>query len=136
MKTQTNNQTGLTASDVVNNIIQHGIDGLDSIGEVYGCDLHNELFNRDYYIIGTYAAKQELNAYDVFDAIEKVIEYEKSNFGEVTTEINNPERLVNMLAYIIGEEVLSECKTLTDNWDNLLTTEDIAAIKEELKAQL
>jgi hypothetical protein len=88
----------------------------------YYCDLHNEVFNTDYYIIGTYRAKEALKEYDVFEALEKVQTYEKDNFGEVTTDLSNPEKLINMLYYIIGEEVLFEMmdgiEAWDDNWNN------------------
>ena len=72
------------------------------------CDLHHEVFNTGYYIVGTERAKEALREYDVFKAIEKVQAYEKDNFGEVYTDLSNPEKLVNMLFYIIGEEVIWE----------------------------
>ncbi len=81
----------------------------------YYCNLHNEVFNTDYYIIGTYKAKEALREYDVIEALEKVQEYEKSNFGEVYTDLSDPEKLVNMLWYIIGEEVLFE---MMDGWED------------------
>lgn len=87
----------------------------------YYCDLHHEVFNTNYYIIGTYEAKEALEEYGVWDAIAKVQEYEKDNFGEVYTDLSNPEKLINVLYYIIGEEVLFEMmndsKTLSENWD-------------------
>ena len=93
----------------------------------YYCDLHNEIFNTDYYIIGTFQAKEALQIYGVFDAIEKVQEYEKDNFGEVNTDLSDPEKLVNMLYYIIGEEVISELfedvSEWEENWNNQATTE-------------
>ena len=54
----------------------------------YYCDLHNEVFNMDYYIIGSYEAKEALKEYDVWEAIEKVQTYEKYNFGEVYTDLS------------------------------------------------
>ena len=88
----------------------------------YYCDLHHEVFNTDYYIIGTYQAKQALAEYGVWDAIEKVQTYEKDNFNEVYTDLSNPEKLVNMLFYIIGEEVLLEMmdgiEAWNENWNN------------------
>lgn len=69
-------------------------------------DFHDEVFNSDYYIVGTHAAKKALEEFGVFDAIEKVQAYEKDLFGETYTDVSNPEKLVNMLYYIIGEEVL------------------------------
>ena len=56
----------------------------------YYCDLHNEVFNTDYYIIGTYAAKEALREYDVFEAIELVQTYEKEQFGENLHRLQQP----------------------------------------------
>ena len=102
----------------------------------YYCDLHNEMFNTDYYIIGTYQAKEALKEYDVFDAIEKVQTYEKDNFGEVYTDLSDPEKLINMLFYIIGEEVLFEMMedvdVFHDNWNNQATDEINAEILKAL----
>lgn len=103
------------------------IEALENGYESYYCDLHNEVFNTDYYIIGTYEAKKALEEYGVFDAIEKVQEYEKDNFGEVITDLSDPEKLVNMLYYIIGEEVLFELMAgidaFNDGWNELATEE-------------
>ena len=104
--------------------------------EGYYCDLHQEVFNTDYYIIGTYEAKEALKEYDVFKAIEKVQTYEEENFGEIYTDLSNPEKLVNMLFYIIGEEVLfdmmNDSETWCEHWDNQATKEINAAILKEL----
>jgi|TARA_R110000772_G_scaffold16503_1_gene46768 hypothetical protein len=70
-------------------------------------ELHNEIFNTDYYIIGTFEAKKWLSD-QVFDIIEYIKEYEEDNFGEVTTDLSNPEKLVNMYVYILGEKILYE----------------------------
>ena len=97
------------------------------------CDLHNEVFNTDYYIIGIYKAKEALREYDVFDAIDKVQEYERDNFGEVNTDLSDPEKLINMLYYIIGEEVMSEIDSMKDHWDECADEETNAAIIKELE---
>ena len=70
-------------------------------------DLHHEIFNTDYYIIGRYQAKQWLGA-DAFDCIAEIQEYENEHFGSVTTDLSEPERVVNMYVYIIGEEILED----------------------------
>lgn len=102
----------------------------------YYCDLHNDVFNTDYYIIGTYQAKGALRAYDVFEAIERVQTYEKDNFGEIYTDLSDPEKLINMLYYIIGEEVLygmmDGIEAWNDNWSNQADEETNAAILEEV----
>jgi len=103
----------------------------------YYSDLHHEVFNTDYYIIGTHAAKEALNEYGVFEALEKIQTYEKDNFGEIYTDLSNPEKLVNMLYYIIGEEVLYEMmdgiEAWEENWNNIATDETNAAILEAIK---
>lgn len=102
----------------------------------YYCDLHNEVFNTDYYIIGTHKAKEALREYDVFDAIELVMEYEKFHFGEVYTELHNPEKLINMVYYIVGDEVIcdmNEIKAFDDNWNNCADEETNAIIVKAMK---
>lgn len=88
----------------------------------YYSDLHHNVFNTDYYVIGTYKAKEILREYDVFEAIELVQEYEKNAFGEIYTDLSNPEKLINMVYYIIGEEVIddmySEIEEYEDKWND------------------
>lgn len=68
---------------------------------------HYLAFNQDYYIIGYYQASKWLEKHDLdpFEAIEIVRDYEIDNFGQFTTDINS-ESIVNMLAYIYGEELI------------------------------
>lgn len=66
-------------------------------------DLHHHCFNTDYYIIGTYKAKKWLGD-QVFEVIEIIKEYENDNFGEVSTDFSDPEKVVNMYVYIVGEK--------------------------------
>ena len=74
----------------------------------YVSDLHNDIFNTDYYIIGRYQAKQWMGG-DAFDMIGDVVEYEKDNFGELCTDLSEPERVLNMWVYIQGEQIIDEC---------------------------
>ena len=104
----------------------------DEVGlDKYGCDLHHYLCNEDYFVIGSYNAKKMLGS-DAFDAIEIVQEYEEDNFGEVTTKLSDPEKVVNMLAYIMGEELLNDSDHLTDKWGEALKIEDLNKISEEI----
>ncbi len=103
----------------------------------YYCDLHNEVFNTDYYVIGTYQAKEILKEYDVFEAIELVQTYEKEQFGEIYTDLSDPEKLLNMVYYIIGDEVIGEmCNSVwvfSDNWDYKADDENNKFIIEDMK---
>jgi len=119
-------------------LVNYALNGMDNINEgQYACDLHHDLFNTDYFIIGYYAAEQWVIANcGIFAAIEEIREYEQSNFGEVNTDFSSSEKVVNMYAYIKGEEILNDCPTLSKRWNEKLTAKDIKAIKKELKALL
>ena len=75
---------------------------------IHGDEIHQRLFNEDYYIIGRYEAEQWLSntAEGIFYCIETIKEYEQDNFGEVSTDLSEPENVVNMYVYILGEEIL------------------------------
>ena len=70
-------------------------------------DLHHYAFNTDYYIIGYYQARVWCGD-EVFNIIETIRDYEESVFGEVTTDFSSSEKVVNVYAYIVGEEVVQE----------------------------
>ena len=90
--------------DVKNYIIQQLYDdvGLDQ----HISDLHHYLLNQDYFIIGYYKAEQWLKKDSIFNAIEKIKDYEQTNFGQVSTDLSSSENVANKLAYILGEEIL------------------------------
>lgn len=70
-------------------------------------DLHHECFNTDYYIIGTQQAIDWMGSKS-WDIMNFVRSYEVDNFGESSTDLTNPEKLVNMYVYIIGEQIVAE----------------------------
>ena len=92
--------------DVKNYIIQQLNDNVGL--EQHISDLHHFLLNEDYFIIGYWKAEQWLKKDDgsIFEAIETIKEYEESNFGQVSTDLSSSESVANMLAYILGEEIL------------------------------
>ena len=99
---------------------------LDCINDGIICNANKDewhylLFNQDYYIIGYYNASQWLKRHNIgeFEAVEIVRDYEIDYFSEFTTEINS-EKIVNMLVYIYGEE--------------LIYSEDFKSIKQFKKA--
>ena len=106
----------------------------------YYCDLHNETFNTDYYIIGTYEAEQALEQYGTFEAIRKIQEYENDNFGEVLTDLSDPEKISNMLYYIIGNEAIQELyeysETFLENENSCATVENSDQIIQDINELL
>ena len=107
------------------------LDVLESDYTVCMDDLHNEVFNTGYYIVGTYQAKQALTEYGVFDAIEKVQNYEESHFDKVITDLSDPEKLANMLYYIIGEEIINDLELVDcDDVDDAIVRVKFALERE------
>ena len=86
-----------------NDFINENSNYLEEISE----NLHHECFNTDYYIIGRYKATQWLGD-QVFNIIDIIATYEKDNFGEVTIDFKEPERVVNMYVYILGEYIVQD----------------------------
>jgi hypothetical protein len=117
-----------------NEIRNHVVENIKDYVGIPVCEIHHNLFNQDYWVIGYYNAEQEiLKNGSVFDAISKIKEYEEFNFGEVYTDLSSSERVCNMLVYILGEECLNECEAVKNNWDDNLTDEIAEQIINELK---
>ena len=118
-------------------LYQHTIDRLTEMKdweqEHYACDLHHYIFNEDYYIIGHYNARKWIKEHDldVFEMIDRVVQYEQEHFGKSETEIT-PEKVVNMYVYIEGEEILNESDHLHNIWNEECTTEDYEQIIKDL----
>lgn len=107
------------AREAIYNALKEGYSG-------YLCDLHNEVFNTDYYEVYTSRAKDWFDNFedDVFSVIAEVVNYETSNFGDVNTDISNPCAVLNMFWYIIGEEVFNNlCSIVSDEIDYLWNVE-------------
>ena len=122
-------------------IIEDILEYLENTDGVYGCDLHSEVFNTDYYIIGTDKAKEALETYGLFDALNKVQTYEAYEFGEVTTDLSNPEKLANMLYYIESEEYLYSLEgeihdILDEYWGDELPENEVKKLIELFKKEL
>jgi hypothetical protein len=102
----------------------------------YTSDLHHNVFNMDYYIIGSSDAEEALEEVGTFKAIKKVQDYEKFNFGEITTDLSDPEKVANMLFYIIGEEILGELTSYKEIQTEKITDEQAASMIEELQNKI
>ena len=100
--------------------------------EIYACDLGNELLNTDYYIIGTYEARQFVKEF--IDEFNDLIEYQKSEYGEVLFESQEWERIAGQIVLTFGENALGQCDLLSDNWNDKieLTEKFIAELLNQL----
>jgi len=75
-------------------------------------DIHDIVFNQDYFIIGYYNAEKWLIDQQgnnrTFEVLSYVMEQEKDNFGSIETVYDNAETLVNNYAYWLGYEVIAD----------------------------
>ena len=119
-------------------LVNYAINGMDNINDTEPVnELHQKLFNTNYFLLGYSNCEQWLiNNPGIFKAIDEIKEYEQDQFGEVTTDLSSSEKVVNMYAYIKGEEILQDCPTINKNWDKKLSKALIAKIKKELTALL
>lgn len=122
--------------EIINNqILETAINGVrDRIG-ISVCDLHNGIFNEDYFIVGRYHAERFLSETQegIFGAISMVKEYQEMNFGECDIDFSEAEHVANMYAYIKGEELLISLNSYTENMDEELTDELAEKIINELE---
>jgi hypothetical protein len=93
----------------------------ESIQDMYLCDIASEFYNNDYYIIGTYQAKEWLKKY--FDDMLEVIEYWEDmtgeQYGHMITEV---EKLATLVAYTVADTILNEvCEYLGYDNDEICT---------------
>ncbi len=94
--------------EITDLIIEHlqNYNGEEPINDFY--ELHHEVFNTDYFIVGYYPAEQWISKnIGIFKAIDIIVEYENDMFGEVYTDLTSSEKVVNMFVYIVGEELIS-----------------------------
>jgi hypothetical protein len=92
-------------------------------------------FDSNYYIIGTYKAKQWLQKY--FFDIEEALEYNEQHYDkDYSYLIREPELMVNVVAIAVIEEIFIDMANDLEElelFDNLIQEEDIEQILNYLK---
>ena len=97
-----------------------------------GSELPDRFLNNDYFIIGTWKAEQWLGS-ELFEAVQTIQEYERDNFGETYTDLSDPEKIANMLSYILGNEILSDSAALQLRWDSPVNKYTVELMIQELE---
>ena len=106
------------------------VDNIASLNRPYAFDLHNELYNEPQHYI-YYADAEEVTAeLDVWECVGAVQKYEQEQFGEVYTPLSDACRVVNMVVYIMGYELLdaiyADTEYFGDKWNDQLSAGDLA----------
>lgn len=78
-------------------------------------DAMYHLYNLDYYIVGTYEAKQFIK--DNIDELFEALEDYQLNVGEGYPDITNPQKLATLIVLYVAETLWNELDTVKDNWD-------------------
>lgn len=78
---------------------------LDGVSTV---DMHHIVYNQDYTYIHTADAERALEQLGTFNAIQTVMEYERTQFGQVAPAENYGSAcwVANMVVYILGEALI------------------------------
>ena len=98
------------------------MENAEEYGESNFDSLFEAMFNRDYYIIGTYEASEALGTYKNDERLDGyktnldgltgaavlVERYELNQCGNILTPLDDPEKLANMVEYIRGETLFDE----------------------------
>lgn len=71
-------------------------------------DMHHEVYNSDNTYVYTTDAKRDLEQIGTFTAIQTVMDYEQSNFGQTAPaeQYGNPCWVADMVVYILGEALI------------------------------
>jgi hypothetical protein len=119
---------------MIEEIKDYAIEGLENLKGTNpeGSDIHHNIFNMDYYILGTYEAKKWVEKIGAFAVIGEIVDYETLHFGKVTTDCTEPEMVANMYSYIKGQEILDESKTYHELYHEKLNDGDLQQIINEL----
>jgi len=119
-------------NEIFDSIKNHALSRLEEGYSGYGCDLHNYLFNEDYFVMYHSNAKKIADKWEVdaFELVEYNIDQERDNYGECywINEKNklNWESQINLATYWLGQELLDEIQEeLEDYWDSEMTKEDV-----------
>ena len=108
------------------------LDNIDYFEGSRAEDLHHNLFNQDYYLIGYYQCSKWLGSADnLLDVLNYVHEWEEFNLGEIQTKTDiNSEKLVNLYVYCVGDEIFNN---IDYSFEGNLTKKDIEKKKTRLK---
>jgi len=78
-------------------------------------ELIHDCFNSNYYIIGRHRAREWMGE-EAFNIVSFIKDYEEMSFGEILTDLSEPERVLNMYVYIIGEEIVADYINKLEKW--------------------
>ena len=86
-------------------------------------ELHQELFNTDYYVSNDSDA-DKFAGENWFEILGHVMQYEQDQFGEIYSPTNDKVQIINMYVYIIGEEIIQHYYNVFETMWHLWATDE------------
>lgn len=89
-------------NQLIDALISHDLHGVST------ADMHHEVYNQSATYVYTADAERALEQLGTFNAIQTVMEYERTKFGQVAPAENygNACWVANMVVYILGEALI------------------------------
>ena len=110
------------------------VDCITSLDRPHAGDLHASLYNETQHYIYYADAKEAAAEIDVWECIGAVQKYEQDQFGEVYTPLSDACRVVNMVVYIMGYELMQaiygETAYFGTKWNDELADDELAELAE------
>lgn len=105
------------------------LDNLTDLDAPYACDIHHHLYNENEHFIYYAEAGKAADELSVWECVGVVQKYEQVYFGSIYTSLSNPCDVVNMVIYIMGQELLhqifEDTKYFTKKWNDRLTDDEL-----------
>ncbi|KRL08046.1 hypothetical protein [Liquorilactobacillus hordei] len=99
-------------------------------------DLEDVVFCNENYISYKVDAENPILEYGVFDAMERIKQYELENYGVIDTDFSDPVRVANSLWHIIGYNVIQDLETLSEFWNDDATIDKNREVIAEIEGLL
>lgn len=125
---KTNNQTDKQPKifEVVKSAL---LDNLTDLDAPYACDIHHHLYNEDEHFIYYSEADKAADELGVWECVGVVQKYEQVYFGSIYTSLSDSCQVVNMVIYIMGQELLhkiyGDTKYFNKKWNDRLTDDEL-----------
>lgn len=89
-------------NQLIDALISHDLHGVST------ADMHHEVYNQSATYVYTADAERALEQLGTFNAIQTVMEYERTQFGQVAPAENYGSAcwVANMVVYILGEALI------------------------------
>ena len=95
-------------------------------------ELHQELFNTDYYVRNESEADKFAGRH-WFEILGHVMQYEQDQFGEIYSATDDKSQIINMYVLIMGEEIIQHYYNVFETMWHLWATDEKDKARQLIK---